>query len=1340
MIGFKRIDKEPILRVCIKCGCCIALFIIVISNFFNNGIERYYSYYDYIAENSNFDNIENQFTFESRISQGFISKGNILNNFSIYLDDICDRNILTIEIYNKNRSKIYEKLINTDELDAGTWNQIHIDLRALRKGEEYFISLYTVDADLKTLLVEESIDRNIFTTCYIGNTQVESSVALQLQFCYRYMTFDNMALLFVNVLFIAWLVIILFWTIFKFELIYNKFYTSEKKQGILYAIYFSVSLTLLFNPVNSVRTNVTEFKRIIGNGLVSNYDCEKTISNFTHWFLYMAIFFSLFYMIANYYKTLKKNQNLLIVDTYLDKIVVIANVVLGFRCITYFYDESVSDTVFYYSNYLLFLLTLLLLAYSMLGLDNQISGENYLKILLLGFVVSIPVSIMVSGEWGAGKLLIGVQTIIFCVLLMVLKLAGSRIKDYIGYKACESVLMGGMLVFSAFPFVTSFYIELVNVLNQYSVFIKEPKKYYCVVATVLITIWLIVSFILWKKNIELKRWKLWSYLWIIFGISCLSVQIPLEATYYADIFETANSSILLSDFFNFGVIPNVEHLGHHMMAHVWESLIYAFLNRDFAGAIFNPYFEYTLPLLAVMFFSLVNYVWDEDMALWVVLLFPFYDNWHFFGMGMLVCLAVVSYIKKNTYIRAFGVWITLVWCTLYRIDVGYAFGIACIISLAIYMIIKRNVNALKKSIFSLVMVGSFGIFVWCVLCIEKSINSWDRLKEFLGLFSANQNWAYATIGNNSNMVFSWGYLFMPFVVEIGLIYVIFSRKFREQIGIERWILLLMFGLSYFANFSRGLVRHSLHETNTQVVFWSAYIFLAILLSSLLKKEALFIPVFAILILCNTLFVKPGNFKGISIANNAFSKLGDFVETWTLDRVSKDTEVEQKTYWQEIYDEKTVVQRVKWDASLAETIKPYRVLMDLLLEDDETYLDFLYNTFVYSAIGRKDPVYIAQSPTMLSGEYTQECFIDQVKSDLDHIPIVIMPNNLSKHSSIDGILLNYKYYKVSEFIFKTYEPLCEYRDFSIWCVPERRAEMAQRLMETDVLSDLETEVTDGFIVCKNIVPLNCKIEDNPDEERTMVISATQKDPRIEELQRGIDLSAYTNCAVRISVDYESSVPGFMQMYYTTEKNEYYSEDKSLHVQVTNEGKADFTVPITENSRLRLDIPENSVVTIKSIKVALPVNMIEWGYDSTLHSYALDHLPRIWAEMDEKNAAGNTVMEEMKKENGLYVFDNAEITDKGKGNYLLINTEYLGMDRGGLVEPDDEYIGAFVKLGTYENGNFEEKFGYSFTIKEGKHKYLFRVSSDYYWHIDKINAVSIECGDKLYGTKMKILEGD
>lgn len=301
-------------------------------------------------------------------------------------------------------------------------------------------------------------------------------------------------------------------------------------------------------------------------------------------------------------------------------------------------------------------------------------------------------------------------------------------------------------------------------------------------------------------------------------------------------------------------------------------------------------------------------------------------------------------------------------------------------------------------------------------------------------------------------------------------------------------------------------------------------------------------------------------------------------------------------------------------------------------------------------------------------------------------------------------------------------------------------MAQRLMETDVLSDLETEVTDGFIVCKNIVPLNCKIEDNPDEERTMVISATQKDPRIEELQRGIDLSAYTNCAVRISVDYESSVPGFMQMYYTTEKNEYYSEDKSLHVQVTNEGKADFTVPVTEDSRLRLDIPENSVVTIKSIKVALPVNMIEWGYDSTLHSYALDHLPRIWAEMDEKNAAGNTVMEEMKKENGFYVFDNAEITDKGKGNYLLIDTEYLGTDRGRLVEPDDEYIGAFVKLGTYENGNFEEKFRYSFTIKEGKHKYLFRVSSDYYWHIDKINAVSIECGDKLYRTKMKILEGD
>lgn len=1340
MVNFKRLYKDPILRVFMKCGCCIALFFIILNTFFNNGIERYYSYYDYSVENSNLDNIENQFTFGSRISQGFISKGNILTNLSIYLEDISDKNILALEIYNKNGSRIYEKMINIDEFDESTWNRVHIDLRTLTKGEEYFISLYTVDANLKTLLFEDSIDRSLFTACYIENTQVEGVMALQLQFSYQYITFDNMALFFVNVIFTACLVLILFWMIFRFELVYNKFSESEKKQGLLYAIYFSVSMVFVFNPVDSVRTNVTEFKRIIGRGLVLNYDCEKTIRNFMHWFLYMAIFFALFYMLANYYKTLKKNENLLIIDAYLDKIIVLANVILGFRCITYFYDESASDSVFYYSNYLLFLLILILLAYSMLRLDNQISGENYLKFLICGFVISIPISILINGEWGAGKLLIGVQTVVFCTQLMMLKLFSGRIKDYINIKICDSILMGGVLVFSLFPFITSFYIEFVNILNQYSVFIRDPKKCYCIVSVVCMTICLFVSFILWKKNIELIKWKLWSYAWILFGVACLSVQIPLEATYHADIFETANSSILLSDFFEFGLIPNVEHMGHHMMLHVWESLIYAFINNDFLGAIFNPYSDYVLPLIALMFFGLVTYVWDEDAALWVALLFPFYDNWHFFGMGMLICIAVILYVKKNTYIRAFGVWLAFIWCTFYRIDVGYAFGLACIMTLAIYIIIKKDMNVLKKLSFALVAVGSLGVLIWCILCIQRSINPLSRLKEFLGLFSANQNWAYADIGNSGNMLFSWGYLFIPFIIEISLIYVTFSHKFRENIGTTKWILLLIFGFSYFANFSRGLVRHSLHETNTFVVLWSAYIFLAILLSSLLKKEALFIPVFAILILCNTLFVKPGNFKGISIANNAFSKLGDFVETWTLDRVSKDTEVEQKTYWQEIYDEKTVVQRVKWDASLAETIKPYRVLMDLLLEDDETYLDFLYNTFVYSAIGRKDPVYIAQSPTMLSGEYTQECFIDQVKSDLDHIPIVIMPNNLSKHSSIDGILLNYKYYKVSEFIFKTYEPLCEYRDFSIWCVPERRAEMAQRLMETDVLSDLETEVTDGFIVCKNIVPLNCKIEDNPDEERTMVISATQKDPRIEELQRGIDLSAYTNCAVRISVDYESSVPGFMQMYYTTEKNEYYSEDKSLHVQVTNEGKADFTVPVTEDSRLRLDIPENSVVTIKSIKVALPVNMIEWGYDSTLHSYALDHLPRIWAEMDEKNAAGNTVMEEMKKENGFYVFDNAEITDKGKGNYLLIDTEYLGTDRGRLVEPDDEYIGAFVKLGTYENGNFEEKFRYSFTIKEGKHKYLFRVSSDYYWHIDKINAVSIECGDKLYRTKMKILEGD
>lgn len=1141
------------------------------------------------------------------------------------------------------------------------------------------------------------------------------------------------------------LAIVFCFSVCRLEALYRTFKESDQIQGIWYAVYFTVSLLFLFYPLDHAKTTVTEFKRMIGAGIIADYDVSKTIHYFTNWFVCFALCFPIFLLLANDHAKQKKSDERQIVSNYLDKVVVLANLDLIFRGITYFYDSSLSENVYYDSTSLLRLLVVSGLVYLWLELDKNIAADQYLQMVFCGYAVSYPVSVLFFN----GRMLIKVQAVTLCFMFVLAK----GCKKIFQKEGMHFVLKSGVLVLCLFPFMTSFYTELINIMNQHRLFVAHPKKYYVIAAVLLIVLWLFLAFIMKKKGWMLSKWKNWSYPWLVFGISCLSVQLPLESVYHADIFETANSSILISDFLNFGSIPIVEHYGGHMMTGVWEGLIYAFINQDYAGAVFSPYAVYLLPLLAVLFFCLVKCVWNADIAVWVTLLFPFYDYWSYFGLGMLLCLAVIGFVRKNTYSRALLIWAAFAWCVLYRLDLGYAFGMACIAALIIYVLISHNKSAAKQLAVSFLAVGAAGVIVWCMLCVCKNLNPLERAMEFLQISFSNANWAYNGIGNYGNMVFAWCYLFVPFMMEAGLLYTICSSKFRNRLEIEKCMLLLIFGISYFVNFSRGLVRHSLAEMNTTVIIWSAYVFLAIFISCIKEKQSLFLIAFTLLILCHTLFLQDSNFTARSILDTASYKTGNFVEEWTME-CSADEEVDRdgtlKTYWEKLSESAETVNRVQWEESLAGKIAAYRIILETLLEQDETYMDFMNHSFLYSAIGRKDPVYVSQVPGQLSGEYTQEQFIKQIQNHMDDIPVVLMPFEESGFAvSLDGISNVYRYYKVAEFIYNHYRPLCSYEEFAVWCLPKRYDEMKQKL------DRLKKDVTNDFLACETLKTGNCRVIQDKINKK-IEIACTGADPMIDGIQTFVDLDEYDRGNIRITIEYESSVDGNMQIYYTTDAEEEYTEEKSVSVEVTGNGWAEFIVPVTKNSRLRLDIPEKSTTIIQSIRVAMAVDLISWGYDGALqtqdeagnyvsayngsfHNYSIGHLPRIWAEFDKKHAIKNKVVTELKPSDSYY-FMEKPIGRNEHGNYLMLSVNYKGEENESEEGDTSGYVDAVVKLGNYDNGKFNERYQYTITLKEGYHQYLIRISSDYYWYSSQIHAVGVSSEAALEGLGIAILEGD
>ena len=1002
--------------------------------------------------------------------------------------------------------------------------------------------------------------------------------------------------------------------VWKFESLYQTFRCSEKKRGLWHAVYFAVSFTLFYNPLDKELSRITDFKRMIGPGTIADVDVSSKISNFHSWFFFFAASFLLFFLLANDFMQKKRDEESRRIAQFFDHFIVLANVHLMFRCILFFDDMENGASILNYSTNLIMLVVFAMAAYFFLHLEKNISAQGYAQLLMAGFCASIPAAALVSVGWHGGKLLVGIQTMACFACICLVKMGKNLFLQQRG----KALTAGIAIVFSMIPFGTSFYIELVNILNQYGVFVVDLRRYYGIMILLTVISAVIFTALAERKSWALKWWKKWTYPAVLFGLSCLSAQIPLESVQSAEIFETANSSILISDFLQFGSIPLVEHYGGHMMTSVWEGILYGILNQDVAGAILSPYACYFQTVLVLLFFYMAKYVWDENAAFFTALLFPFLGNLNYFGLGILVCLAVIAYVKKNTYPRAALVWLSFIWCALYRLDIGVAFGAACVFALAVYIIVYRNWSMIKQLGLTLAAWVFAGVAVGFGICLAKGISPTGRLREFLMMSLSNQTWSHSSVGDTSQAAFAFSYMFLPLAVGICLIVTVYSEKIREQDGVERWMLLLLLGASYFGNFSRGLVRHSLVEGFGGIYFvvtWSAYVFLAIFFSCFKNNRKLFLPVFAGLMVCNSLFCQDGNFREGTVADGAAVKTGEFTDAWFIptweEGESQDTA--PKTYWKRIQEKGEAATRIQLENGLQEMIFPYRIVIDALLEEDETFVDFTNQTFLYSAIGRKNPVYVSQSPMQLSGEYTQEQFV----KEMEGVPLVLMALEGGCH--LDNINNEYRYYKVAEYIYQNYVPLCKYGNaFAVWCLPNQYEEMAQKVK------------------------------------------------------------------TRLEAPYEMADYGY------------------------------------DAGKMVKDESGNVVVS----------------YQGFPHKYVISRLAELWAKADHKKASENPVAAELTDNGGVYVFDRKGFVPGKEGNYLLVEASYDGAD----PELPDELIEAVVKAGIYENGEFVEKFQYSFALKEGKNQYLFRVSSDYYWYCEEINGFSLKADGEAYDVSMKILDGD
>ena len=643
----------------------------ILQALFANGLKTYYAYEEYTCQNEVQEDKSLPVVEEQIIVQPFLAKGNILNSVSLYIGSATESN-MEIQISDESGRQLSSTIVCTNQLTEHAWNQIGLATTSLKREQTYRLTLFCKDG-LHSVYYSPDSQPEVFLNCFNDSHDMDGCLVAGFQFYNRKLAMKGIIKIAFKIGLSLMMGLSLCYAVFHLEKLAAVFKKTRKKRALLYATYFSVSMALFYNPLEPGIMEVTAFDRTIGIGLMANVDVASRISSFRHWFVMLGVSFVLFYLLANAFLQTRKSPECVKMQSFLDSFIILANCTLFFRCLRYFVEVN-SYTPVNFSAYIVVLIAVAGILYILLQLDRHITTEMYAQWLLCGASVSFPVSVFIEHKLGNGT--VGFFALFVAAIALICRLVH---KNFSASKTMEAFSAAAAVLLSCFPLMTSVCIESVHILNQYRIFLAHPARYYGIVCLVFVLIGAGVLCIIRKTQAGISDWKKWCYPFFILGIDSLSKQIPLSQTFSPHLYETANCSVLISDFFNYGKIPIVEHYGGHMMSAVWEGLLYGLLNRDYTGAMESPYSGMMLLVVSILFYVFLKSIWNQDVAFLAVLVFPFYDTLSYFGLGLLVCLAAMYYVKKNTYKRAAVLWGAFIWCALYRLDLGFAFGIAVVL-------------------------------------------------------------------------------------------------------------------------------------------------------------------------------------------------------------------------------------------------------------------------------------------------------------------------------------------------------------------------------------------------------------------------------------------------------------------------------------------------------------------------------------------------------------------------------------------------------------------------------------------------------------------------------------
>lgn len=1116
----------------------------------------------------------------------------------------------------------------------------------------------------------------------------------------------------------------------------NKLHFSNsvfKTNLILPSLSISLGLLLLYIPF--LGTQVKAFDRTLGNGILNGVDITKRINNisFFDFLLVPAILFFIYFAISILCKNINEKNNECV--NFINTISIVSLPALIFAHINKFSSKDFLSIEVILPCFIIVLgIIFLIVSKHKVTLKFQvfkwcvfatIPVTLLVTLIFRKFNVTVAINkfpfldTTLNSEFSVALnnvLNIGLFTAIFGVLFAIIFLTTTLCYERISF----SILKKSYIPVIIAPIVTSLFLELTNILNQQSIFINSKFGItfiiYIIFGITFVGYYLFCNYN--KKFSEEFCFEKFYYPLLLITFSLIAVQPSLQSALKTDFFEQSNNGTAISEMFNFGKIPIIQTFDAHMLQNEIGSILYGLLNNDFQGAIFLGYS--LLPLFVVLYYFLFIKFFNKDISFFLMLMFPITSENTFtvFSLAPIVILSFLYAYKAKTYKAYLLHWISIAFACLFRLDMGFSLAFASITVWGIMWLLKKNMILIRKLVLSCIYVIISGFVTFVGICLLKSISPLQRMIEFLKLCESNINWAYSSLGNTAMTAFVFSYFIVPSITTTMIFVFIFKKwENKELVSDEKFIITLIIGLLCVFNLSRGIVRHSLVENKNIYIVSSAPLFISMFIYIFKKKNKLlsFIISNTIFMIILSLTINLNSIFPRSLINSAISKYLTFEPYNTISSEKKE--------------------RVVISDDMKKIYLPLKNVLNRTLLSNETYIDFTNQTLLYALTGREKPMYINQSPGLLSGEYTQQRFINQCEQVPENVPFVLMPiEPMLLSTDLDGIQNSYRYYLISEYISNNFKPLFRTSKFAVWCRKDRfyeKADLVSKLIADN--NDLYSKISLSEGCTKD---LNGHNENTSVVNNQLILKSIDVDPYLIGLDKLINIKEISSNVsyMNISIEYESDKDGLFELFYTTDKGEDFNPQKVVSRNLPGSGVFEAEIPCTEDTKIRFDIPEKSNVKIKNISVkgikdlySDNISFIDYNYlPIDNHTYHMINIPYIWANYDKIGID--------KKEEQLVISLNSSIynfssINKQYGNYLFVNAS--SVSNGTMT----------VQLGKDDGNGFTKLSQFDFLLKEGKNqKYLIRLSSDFMWYSDQINSIKIASDNNSTIDKISVLKGD